>query len=182
MAAERIGTEFEALHTARDKEKNRIQIRRWLIFLLAFAVLGAGLIAVSFSIRDATHINNPNENVSQALTIAVTLVWGGLLIFFWGMKLSPHLHYRRFLRELYSGLSRTLEGRVVEFDEGTTFRDGLLFYRLLINAGDLKNPEDERQLYWDARLERPMLMEGLFVSARVHGNDIIGFRTDAENA
>ena len=182
MESRHIETEFSPLHTDRDRDKNRIQIRRRLIFLLAFAALGTMLIAASFSFRDATHIHNPNENASQALTIVVTLVWGGLIIFFWGMKLSPHLHYRRFLGEAYSGLSRAMEGRVVAFDEHTTFRDGLRFYRLLINVGDLKNPEDERQLYWDARLEKPKLAAGSLVSVRVHGNDIIGFHTEEENA
>ena len=140
-----MNAEYEALHTDWDREKNRRQIKRWLLIFSAFAALGVGLIVVCFSIRDATHMNNPNENLGQALTIAVTLVFGVLIIFLWGMKLSPHLCYRRFLREAYSGLSRVVEGRVVLFDEETTFREGLLFYRMLINVGDLKNPEDERQ-------------------------------------
>jgi hypothetical protein len=175
-----MSMEHTALHTEEDKEKNRGQIKRWLILFLAFAVLGMALIAVSFSIRDATHINNPNETLSQALTIAITLVWGGLLIFFWGMKLTPHLCYRRFLKDVYSGMSRAVEGCVVGFEENTTFREGLLFYRLIVNVGDLKNPEDERLLYWDARLSRPALQTGARVRAVTRGNDIIGFCVDPD--
>lgn len=174
--------EFAALHTEKDRAKNKEQIKRWLTIFSAFALLGAAFIMGSFSIRDATHINNPNENLSQVLTIAITLVWGSILIFFWGMKLTPHLCYRRFLRETYTGLTRAMEGCVVSFDEMTTFREGLMFYRLIINVGDIKNPEDERLLYWDARLSKPALQTGAQVHTVVHGNDIIGFSVDSNDA
>lgn len=163
------------LHGEQQRQANGKKIKRWLLLFGALAVIAAVLIMLSFVYRDATHMHNVNETKSQALTIGITLFFGAFIIFFWGMKLTPHLHYRRYLREVYQGLSREVEGQVVAFEESVVFRDGLFFYPMVINVGDLKNAEDERLLYWDARLPRPNTQLGTRVRLKAHGNDIIGY-------
>ncbi len=162
------------LHGDMDMRKNNERIRRVLWAFGALTLAAGALIGASLVWRDATHMHNPNETASQLVTIAVTLVWGALILFFWGMKLTPLLCYRRYLKEIQRGLSREVSGVVVRFDETTTFRDGLRFYALVVNIGDLANPEDERLLYWDARLTRPLWSAGDSVRLLAHGNDIIG--------
>lgn len=148
-------------------------IRRILVAFAIFLAVGLVLVAGSLIWRDATHMHNANETPSQILTIAITLVWGCVLIFLWGMKMTPLLGYRRYLKEVHSGLSREVEGAVTEVEPDMTFREGLRFYRMIVNVGDLADPEDERLLYWDAQLGAPPVQAGDQVWLRAHGNDII---------
>lgn len=166
------------LHGDMDAQRNGARIRRMMIVFGIGTAIAICLIVASFIWRDASHLNNPNEAASQVITIAVTGVWGSLVIFLWSMKLSPLLSYRRYLREIKGGLSRDVQGVVIQFDEGPTFRDGLNFYAMIVNIGDVDNPEDERLLYWDAHLPRPQIQAGDRVRARAHGNDIIALERD----
>lgn len=164
------------LHGETDTQRNNARIRRVLIvFAVLTAIAIAGIVA-SLIWRDATHMHNPNETASQIVTIAITLVWGAIVIFFWGMKLTPLLCYRRFLREIRGGLSRDVEGVVTELDDTPAFRDGISFYRMIVNVGDLNEPEDERMLYWDAQLGKPTMAVGDRICVRAHGNDIIAVK------
>ena len=168
------------LHGEKEQEANRKRIQRVLCIFGVGTLCAIGCIVFSFIYRDASSVHNPNEMKSQILTIAVTILWGSVVIFFWNMKLTPHLCYRRYLKESYSGLSRELVGQVVHFDTQATFRAHLYFYQLVINVGDPEDPNDERLLYWDARLQRPELQEGMQVTVRSHGNDIIGLHRTKE--
>lgn len=162
------------LHGDVDRERNGLRIQRVLIvFLIGTLAAAAGIVA-SFIWRDPTYMNNVNETPSQIVTIAITLGWGALLIFFWSMKLTPLLCYKKYLKEISGGLSRVVEGEVVRFDRETTFRDGISFYAMVVNIGDLSEPEDERLLYWDVKLTRPDIAPGDRVLVLAHGNDIIG--------
>ncbi len=166
------------LHKDVDMKHIIDRIRRVYIWLCALLLLWVVLVCGSLIWRDATSMNNPNETASQVITIGVTILFGSLLIFLWSMKLSPLLYYKRFLKEAYRGLSRELEGVIVRWDEETTFRDGLSFYALMVNVGDILEPEDERLLYWDGQLKRPEFKLGDSVRLLVHGNDIIGLERE----
>ena len=166
---------MENLHGEMEKQRNDGRIRRVLIVFGVLVLIAAAIIIASLIWRDPTHMHNPNENMSQIITIAVTLVIGALIIFIWGMKLTPLLSYRKYLREIHSGLSRDVEGVVTQLDTETTFRDGLSFYGMIVNVGDLKDPEDERLLYWDAQLGKPPVAVGDKVTVHAHGNDIISY-------
>lgn len=164
------------LHGELDTQRNNARIRRVLLVFAAMALVALCAIIASFIWRDATHMHNPNEQTSQIITIAITLVVGALIVFLWGMKLTPLLCYRKYLRELNSGLSRDVIGIITELDEGTTFRDGISFYRMIVNVGTTGDPEEDRVLYWDAQLGSPELAVGERVEAKAHGNDIIGLK------
>lgn len=162
------------LHGDADSRRNGAAIRRMLILFGILMLIAALLITASLIWRSPTVVDNPRERTSQAITIAISLVWGAALIFLWGMKLTPRLAYRKFLRELHSGLSREVHGIVTDLNETTTFRDGLTFYGIIVNVGDANDPEDDRLLYWDAQLGRPDVAVGDTVAVRAHGNDIMG--------
>lgn len=167
------------LHTEPDSQRNSAAIRRMLILFGALTLVAILMITASLIWRSPTTVDNPRERASQVITIAVSLVLGAALIFLWGMKLTPRLAYRKYLRELHSGLSREVHGVVTDLNETTTFRDGLTFYGMIVNVGDVNDPEDDRLLYWDAQLGRPDLAAGDTVSVRAHGNDIMGMTKEA---
>ena len=169
------GREIAILHTEESENINNAAIKRFLAMAGTGTLIALLAIAAALVWRDASRMNNPNEVPSQVIVIAVTILWGAALIFLWGMKMSPLLSYRRYLREIRSGLSRTVEGVVTRFDTDTTYRDGISFYACVINVGGKGDPEDDRLLYWDTRLPRPEIASGDRVAVRAHGNDIIGF-------
>lgn len=166
--------EIPVLHGKKDSHRNDVRIRRVLILFGIITLIAAAAVTVSLIWREPTSLNNPNEMPSQIITIGVTLLWGVIIIFFWSMKMTPLMSYRRYLKECYQGLSRYEEGVITQVDQQTTFRDGLSFYGMILNVGDLDNPEDERLLYWDPQLGEPPVKEGDRVRVRAHGNDVIG--------
>lgn len=163
------------LHNDTNAAQNGKQIKRMLVLFGICILIAALLIAASFIWRDASHIHNPNEGKSQIITIAITVAFGALIIFLWGMKMTPRLCYRRYLREIHAGLSRTVEGVVTQLDADLAFREGLYFYACIINVGDINEPEDDRRLYYDAQLGAPPFAISDKVRICAHGNDIIGF-------
>lgn len=169
------------LHESTLEARNNRAIKGLLLGFACLTLVAAGLIVASLIWRDPTHLHNPNEQASQILTIGITILWGMVLIFLWSMKMSPRLSYRRYLRELRGGLSRTVEGMVMDLSEEQTFREGLHFYGMILSVGDGKDPEDERLLYWDAQLGRPDLAIGDRVRIHAHGNDIIGLVKEEGN-
>lgn len=163
------------VHTEADRAKNRALIRRMLIVFGILLGIAIALIVAALIWRDPTQLNNPNEWPSQIAVMAITLVFGALLIFLWGMKMTPLMSYRRYLKDIFSGLTRDVQGIVVRIDEDTTFRDGVSFHAVIVNIGDVAEPEDERLLYWDSQLPRPDISPGEDVFFLAHGNDIIGY-------
>jgi hypothetical protein len=162
------------LHGDADRARIQERLRRTGLVLGGIALLMLAGIIAALIWRDATHMHNPNETPSQLVAIGITLLGGGLLIFLWGMKLTPLLKYRKYLREIRAGLNRQVEGTVSHFEESTTSREGISFFALLVNVGDPENPEDDRLVYWDGQLQRPDLKRGQRVHILAHGNDIIG--------
>ncbi|MDR0929243.1 MAG: hypothetical protein LBM74_05955 [Oscillospiraceae bacterium] len=162
------------LHSEADRARNGRRMRLTGLVLGGIALLALAGIIAALIWRDPTHMRNPNELPSQLLVMGITLLGGGLLIFLWGMKFTPLLKYRKYLREIRAGLNRQVEGSVSHLEETITSREGLSFYALLVNVGDPKNPEDDRLFYWDGQLPRPALLPGQRVRILAHGNDIIG--------
>lgn len=165
-----------SVHSDADRQKLRQRIHRALGLFGLLMLIAAAAVVAALIWRNPTQMNNPNEMPSQIIVTAVTLVFGAMIIFLWGMKMTPLLSYRKYLKEISSGLTRDVEGTIVSFDADTTFRDGVSFYALIVNIGDLQEPEDERLLYWDAQLPKPAdIAPGDHVRFHAHGNDIIGY-------
>ena len=161
------------LHSEQIQQDNDRKIKSIRARLIAWLALGAALIAAALIWRRPTSMDTSRELSAQLIVTGVTILFGGVWILLHGLRLGPHLAYRRFLRDLKRGLSHDETGVVVRFDEGETFREGLDFYQLVINVGDLKDERDERYLYWDANLPRPQLAPGDAVRVTVHGNDLV---------
>lgn len=145
-------------YTEQDLRDNAAQMRRvlWQIGIPSLALLAA-LIATL-----ATR--------QKLLTMLVTVLWGGLLIFWWEMKVSPVRAYGRHLRGILGGLRRDAEGRVVSLSEAGTYKDGVFFDCLILNCDPAMSPEGERLFYVDRCKQRPLLAPGDFVRVTANGN------------
>ncbi|MDR1569382.1 MAG: hypothetical protein LBS72_02700 [Oscillospiraceae bacterium] len=154
----------DPVYTPADAQMLAAQLRaRWIA---ASAYLGVSVACLTVTLIARV----------QWATMVVSALAGGLAIFLWGMKVTPVLCYRRHLRDIGEGLSRSAVGRAARIDEDVSLRDGIECYAIIINIGDPKNPEDERLYYWDAQKGAPPFSTGDKVEITSHGNDIIGFR------
>lgn len=130
--------------------------------LVPAAILLAG-IAVSFAFR------------IQALTIALSLLLGAGAIFAWAMLLSPVRAYRKHLESVLHGITRELTGAFKEMKTEAVVRDGLQFYPMLLNVGDMKKETDDRLFYYDASLPRPDWQVGETITVVSHDMKVGGW-------
>ena len=145
---------IEPAHTREMYDENQKKIRSLRLRLAAIALVGV-VVIVAVLIWRSPHGDGPlaREAGTVCRNGGDVALWRRLL-FYRGMRLAPLTAYARYLRELQSGLTREVEGVVVRFAGETSFREGLYFYQLVLNVGDLREEKDERFFYWDALLPR----------------------------
>ena len=91
----------------------------------------------------------------QWLTILLFILCCFVLIFCWGLFLSPLHQYRKFLQSAIHGQNRTMEGYFKRFVDEKSERDGVYFIPLFINISNSDEEEDDRLFYFDANLPLP---------------------------
>lgn len=124
------------------------QFRKRLAMLGLLLLLPLAALVVSLALR------------IKWLTMLASILAGSLTILYVGMSLSPVFYYRKHLRLLLPGRKRELSGVFKGFEEHPVLRDKVRFYGFLLNIGELDDPIDDRQLYWDANLPLPDWQEG----------------------
>jgi len=148
----------QEFYSDQDLRSNAAQLRRVLLGISLLSLPLAAVLAASLVQR------------MQWLTVFVTILWGGLLLFYREMKIAPVLAYRKHLSDILSGLRRTAQGKVVSLSEEGTYKDGVFFDTLVINGDPQMDPEGERLFYVDRCKERPPLATGDFVRVTANGN------------
>ena len=131
------------MYTEQDFADIREQLRKRLIMVAIPAVVLLAGVIVSFIFR------------LKYLTMALSVLLGAGLIFSFHMLIYPVYAYKRHLNNVLHGRVRTLIGAFKEMDEGDVIREGVHYYPMLVNVGDMKSPEDDRLFYFDANLPRP---------------------------
>ena len=131
------------MYTEQDFSDIRAQLNKRLLFTAIPTVIQLAAIIVSFVFR------------VKLLTMALTLILGAGLIFVYSMLIYPVYAYKRHLNNVLHGKTRTLTGAFKEMEEGDVIREGVHYYPMLVNVGDMQSPEDDRLFYFDANLPRP---------------------------
>ena len=147
---------MKPLYTQRDLADIRKEIRKRALLLSVPALLMLGGVAALFILR------------LEALTIALTCLLGVYAVFVYGMLLSPVVCYERHLDEVLNGRVRELTGAFKEMEEGTVVRDGVRYYPVLLNVGNMESEEDDRLFYYDANLPRPDWRRGEMLTVTAH--------------
>lgn len=123
------------------------QKKRWGILGGICLLLLAGIV-YSFIIR------------SEALTSALTLLMGALLLFFYDLTIKPLLCYGAFLTNVLHGRTRELDCTFISADVDASIVDGVKYYALSLEQRDEDGDPFERMLYWDAQKPLPQLQGG----------------------
>lgn len=144
------------MYTEQDYADIRAQVKKRAILLsLPCLAMLAGVIA-AFIYRQ------------KLLTMGLTILLGAFMIFSYGLLLYPVIAYGRHLDEVLHGRVRQLTGAFKEMEEGAVVRDGVQYYPMTLNVGDMESQEDDRLFYYDANLPRPDWKRGEQITVTAH--------------
>jgi len=154
------------LYQISDWEENRQQLKRRLLALLIPMVFFLAGISVSLL-----------RNVRlQWLTILLTILGGTMVIFCYGMFLSPVLNYGRHLKNVLEGRKRETTGRLTEMSSQSCFREGVEYYSMVINIGDKSDEADDRLFYYDVHKGMPPYKPGDMITVISHDKAVADIR------
>lgn len=149
------------MYTQQDLQDVQAQLRRRMLYCLLPAGLMLAGLAYSLVAR------------AQGLTIGLSILLGGWLVFAWEILIVPVKAYRNFLHQAIQGMRRPIAGVFKSVDAQATVRDGVHFLPLILNVGDPSNPEDDRQLYLDANLPLPAWQPGQRLETQTHDKAVV---------
>ena len=151
------------LYSQEDAHTNEVQMKGVWMLLGVISVLPLAALVASLVVR------------MEWLTIAITVLWGGMLIFWGEMKFAPVWAYRRYLRAMENGLTREAEGVLVSLAEEGTYKEGVFFSSMILNVDEKLVPEGERLFYVDRCKDLPALVPGDRVHLTSHGNYVVAW-------
>ena len=92
----------------------------------------------------------------KILAFSGPLILSGILfIFTASVLIAPLKAYRRHLVNALGSDQKEYTGILKNFGDTAVEREGVMYYPLCLNIGDLNEEEDDRLLYLDANLKRP---------------------------
>ena len=138
-------------YTKKMLEENKLRLRRELIKMLLAALPFLALCAAGFAVR-----NQVVCTLGMVLACAVVIFIGDLYV-------MPAVRYGKFLRELFSGLTRKTAGALVRIGDEDVYEDGVNFHEMIINIYEDMAPEGERRF---------LIEPGLPVDAGLIGRDV----------
>ena len=158
------------MYTEQDYQDILSQERRRRWALLSLCVLLLAAVAASFVFR------------VQALTVGLTILLGIVLILGHGVFLAPVTAYRKHLDTVLHGRVHSVTGLFKQVEKDVILREGVRFYPLLINVGDLTDEEDDRLLYFDANLPLPAWQVGDRITVWAHDRAMGDWKRAEEEA
>lgn len=151
------------MYSKEDASVNNARIKKLVIVLTAVLIAGiAALIpTLIFRIQWAT-------DLTSCLT-------GGVIIFIWNLKLTPLIHYRRFLREISNGMSHEMTAEFISFSPDISTHEGVAAHVFEMSDGNKKKDNDRLQFYWDDSKPAPEINTGEMLRITSHGGFIVNW-------
>ena len=149
------------MYSEKDFDVNRARLRRqWQITGLLELPFLCMLIA-GFAIR------------MEPLAIAGAVLAGAALVFMWDLRIAPLWRYKRYLKEIHSGLSRRTAGALVRIDPDPVYKEGVWLRELYINIYEDLSEEGERRFLLDCAKEVDSALLDCDVVVTSHGNYVL---------
>ena len=157
------------MYSKADFEKNSVQKKRMLIYMLLFSLPG-------FALAAAGLIARIELMCSGGLILACAV-----LIFLYDLKLKPVLRYGKYLKEIHSGLSRKTAGALVRIGMDPVYMDGVWLTEIILNVYEDMSEEGERRFLLDSTKPAPQEMLGYDVALTSHGNFVLDIERMGES-
>ena len=140
------------MYTEQDWKQANGAWARFLALLGAIVVVLGGAIAAALILRMIWLL----YTAAVVLTVVSLFLWGnfGVRIFCW----------RRFLKDMRTGMQREVTGEIISIDEELSLRDGVEFREVRLMTGEDSDKAGGRVLYIDAS-RFPL---NVSIGARVH--------------
>ncbi len=154
------------MYSSEDTAVNNARIKKVVTVLAVALVLGIAGIVPTLVLR------------VQWATDVISCAFGAFIIFYWSMKLTPLMRYRKFLREISNGMSHEMVAEFVSFSPDISTHDGVAAHVFEMSEGPKEKGEDLRTFYWDDSKPAPEIQPGEMLRVTSHG----GFIVDWERA
>ncbi len=153
--------EANALYTQEDLQQADAMFKRRLLAALLPAVLVI-VLGVALFVIGRIH----RSDTMWMWTAALTILGGGYFLFGYGVAVKPARIYRTHVGYMLNGRQRETTGVFKSFSEETSDRDGLICHAMMLNVGEVDDPEDDRLFYYDAYKPKPDMPLGTRVTVR----------------
>ena len=120
-------------YTKKMLEENQTRLWREIVRMLLATLPFLALCAAGFVMR------------SQAVCTAGLILACAAVIFVGDLFVAPVVRYGRFLRDLYSGLTRKTAGTLVRVGADDVYENGVNFREMIVNIYEDMAPEGERR-------------------------------------
>ena len=149
------------MYSKADFEKNKVQKKQMLLYMLLFALPGLALAAAGLVMR------------IELMCTAGLIIACAVLIFLYDLKLKPVLRYGKYLKEIHSGLNRKTAGTLVRIGMDPVYMDGVWLTEIILNVYEDMSEEGERRFLLDCTKPAPQDMLGSDVALTSHGNFVL---------
>ena len=149
-------------YSEQDRQVNSARARREAMVMLLCALPFLAVAAAGFILR------------IEPLCMVGSILFGGVLILLFDLRVAPILRYGRFLREISSGLSRKTAGTLVRLGDDPIYTEGVWMRECILNIYEDMSEEGERRFLLDCSKSVPPELIGQDVALTSHGNAVLG--------
>ena len=149
------------LYSEKDRQENSARAKREALIMVLCALPFLAAAVAGFILR------------VEPLCMAGTLLFGGVLILLFDLRVAPLLRYGRFLREIFSGLTRRTAGTLVKLGEDPVYTEGVWMRECILNIYEDMSEEGERRFLFDNAKPFPTELLGKDVALTSHGNAVL---------
>ena len=152
------------MYSQNDATVNDARIKKVVCVLVIALILGIVALVPTLMYR------------IQWATDLVSCLFGAVIIFFWSLKLTPLIYYRKFLREMNNGMTHEMVAEFVGISPDLATHDGVSAQVFEMSEGPKEKGEDLRTFYWDASKPLPEIKPGEMLRVTSHGGFVIGWQ------
>lgn len=159
---------------AARREKNKL-LAFWITLLVLYVAIMVTLITVDIYL--VAELRNRDHNLWMALVAGLcSVLFGCYTLFFFSLKFRLTAKYCRMLRDMDRGLKDTIEAKFVGYDESTSYKDGVYFYAMVLEARPLKREDiTERKLLIEHTVPKIEIEPGTRLKLISHANILISY-------
>ena len=147
--------------TEKKLEDNQICLRREIIKMLLAALPFLAVCVVGFAARNQTVCT-----IGLVLACAAVIFVGDLFV-------APVVRYGKFLRDLFSGLTRKTAGTLVRVGEDDIYENGVIFHEMIVNIYEDMAPEGERRFLIEPAMPLDTALIGRDVAVTSHDKVVL---------